>query len=48
MSAPVGRWQVLIEYVSLAAEVFTALLIGLLIMVLVVTLNPWLVATSHQ
>jgi hypothetical protein len=48
VSAPVGRWQVLIEYVSLAAEVFTGLVIGLLIMVLVLTLNPWLVATGHQ
>jgi hypothetical protein len=39
-SAPVGRWRVLVEYAGLAAEVSAAVVIGLLIMILVLMLNP--------
>jgi len=33
-SAPVGRWRVLVDYAGLAAELFAAIVIGLLIAVL--------------
>jgi len=39
-SAPVGRWRVLVDYAGLAAEVGAAIVIGLLIVVLVLMLNP--------
>ncbi len=48
MSAPIGRWRGLVDYAGLAAEVFAAIVIALLIMVLVLTLNPWLAATGHH
>ena len=43
-SAPGGRWRALLDYVSLAAELAAAIVIGLLIMVLVLMLNPSLEA----
>jgi hypothetical protein len=39
-SAPGDRWRALLDYVSLVAEVSAAIVIGLLITVLVLMLNP--------
>jgi hypothetical protein len=43
-SAPGGRWRALVDYASLAGEVAAAIVIGLLITVLVLMLNPSLEA----
>ena len=45
-SAPVGLWRVLVDYAGLAAEVSAAIVIGLLIMVLVLMLNPSIQAVA--
>jgi hypothetical protein len=39
-SASVWRWRVLVDYAGLAAEVSAAIVIGLLIVIMVLMLNP--------
>ena len=39
-SALLARWRVLVDYAGIAAEVSAAIAIGLLITILVLSLNP--------